>query len=49
MFRNLCCNDTGLENKGGSTPLPRMLGGGGGRCRPFVTFHGIEREAGLAH
>ena len=27
MFKNLYCNNTGLENNGGSAPLPKILGG----------------------
>ena len=27
MFKNLYCNNTGLEKNGGSAPLPKILGG----------------------
>ena len=34
MFRNLYCNNTGLENKGGLCPPSKNIGGGGGGAGP---------------
>ena len=34
MFKRLYCNNTGLENNGGSAPLPKILGGGGATAPP---------------